>query len=288
MNTFDISRRRFFGAVAILTSGPVFAGDSGPRVGCQANGFPLKPGDFPALLAALEKMKELGYTGFECNTRFVEAQFGRAAEARREIEKTGVAFIGAHYSMQQARPDTFPQVAGGAAALGAQAIVMSGRGLSPEGRFEKEAAVKKAADMEALARVCRSKGIRMAYHNHNPEFANHNAEIEALAAAPNPELVDFLMDAGHGYLGGGNPAEFMERHSRRIFGCHVKTFKGPAAKAEQVPLGQGDFGMENLAAAVKKTGWTGWIICEEGGGPKGGNTAAVGPDREYIRRVFGA
>ena len=80
--------------------------------------------------------------------------------------------------------------------------------------------------MDALAKVCRAQGLRLAYHNHNPEFANHNAEIEALAAATNPELVDFLMDAGHGYLGGGNPAEFMTRHSRRILGCHVKTFKG--------------------------------------------------------------
>jgi len=285
--TFDISRRRFLGAVAIFSCRPGLAQGSGIRVGCQANGFPLKAGDFPALLAALKTMKELGYVGFECNTRFVEGQFGRIAEARREIEKTGVTFIGAHYSMQQAKPDTFPQVAANVAALGAQAIVMSGRGLAPDGKFEKEAAVKKAAEMEALARVCKSKGIRMAYHNHNPEFANHNAEIEALANATNPELVDFLMDAGHGYLGGGNPAEFMERHSRRIFGCHIKTFKGPASKPTQVPLGQGDFGFEALAAAIKKTGWGGWLMCEEGGGPQGGDTAALGPDREYFRRIFG-
>ena len=286
--TFHFSRRQFVGSIAILGCRPVLAFDSGVRVGCQANGFPLKPGDFPALLAALRTMKELGYVGFECNTRFVEGQFSRAAEARREIEKTGVAFMGSHYSMQQAKPDTFPQVVAGVAALGGQAIVMSGRGLSPEGKFEKDAALKKAAEMDALAKTCRAQGIRMAYHNHNPEFANHNAEIEALAAATNPELVDFLMDAGHGYLGGGNPAEFMAKHSKRIYGCHIKTFKGPAAKAVQVPLGQGDFGFETLAAAIKKTRWSGWLLCEEGGGPKGGNTAAVGPDRDYIRRIFGA
>ena len=279
-----ISRRTLLSATGLLVGGIGRAAGPQVRVGCQTNGYPLKAGDFPALLSALENLKTLGYTGFECNVRFVEGQFGRAAEARREIEKTGVAFIGAHYSMQQAKPDTFPQVAAHVAALGAQAIVMSGRGLSPEGKFEKDAALKKAAEMDALGRICRQKGIRLAYHNHNPEFANRNAEIEALAEATNPEAVDFLMDAGHGYLGGGDPAAFMTRHSRRILGCHIKTFKGQ----QQVPLGQGDFGFEALAAAIRKTGWSGWLIDEEGGGPKGGNTAALGPDREYMRRVFGA
>jgi sugar phosphate isomerase/epimerase len=253
------------------------------KVGCQTNGYPLKAGDFPALLRTLDTLKSISYTGFECNTRFVEGQFGRAAEARQEIEKTGVEFIGGHYSMKQAQSGTFPQVVAGLAALGAKAVVMSGTGLSPEGKFEKAAAVKKAEEMNALAKICRAGGLRLAYHNHNPEFANHNAEIEALAEATNPELVDFLMDAGHGYWGGGNPAEFMMKHSHRIFGCHVKTFKGQ----QQAPLGEGDWGFEALAEAIKKTAWSGWLIDEEGGG-KTANTPAVATDRQYIRRVFGA
>ena len=273
-----MNRRQFLiGGAALLTAA------SPPKVGCQTNGYPLKPGDFPELLRTLDKLNSIGYTGFECNTRFVEGQFGRAAEARRQIEKIGVEFIGGHYSMKQAQADTFPQVAAGLAALGARSVVMSGSGLSPQGRFEKDAALKKASELDVMANICRSKGLRLAYHNHNPEFANHNAEIEALALLTDPKLVDFLMDAGHGYLGRGDPAEFMTKHSYRILGCHVKTFKGQ----QQVPLGQGDFGFEALADAIKKTGWSGWLIDEEGGGTRQGNTAAIEADRQYIRRVFG-
>lgn len=258
----------------------------GPRVGCQANGFVLKQGDFPALLKAIESMKNLGYSGFECNVRFVQDQFGRASEARKQIENTGVLFIGAHYSMQQARPDTFPRLAEGVAALGAECIVMSGKGLAEDGKFEAVALKQKATALEALAKTCHEKGIRLAYHNHNPEFANHNAEIEGLAKSTSPKLVEFLMDAGHAHLGGGDPAAFMLRHSKRILGCHLKTFKNNSF-SQQVPLGQGDFDFEALAAAVKKTGWTGWLIDEEGGGPTPGDTAALGPDRQHIRKLFG-
>ena len=98
-----MNRRQFLiGGAALLTAA------SPPKVGCQTNGYPLKPGDFPELLRTLDKLKSIGYTGFECNTRFVEGQFGRAAEARRQIEKIGVQFIGGQYSMKQAQADTFP------------------------------------------------------------------------------------------------------------------------------------------------------------------------------------
>ena len=280
-----ISRRHFL--IAAGAPAALFAqAKAAPRAGCQANGFVLTAGDFAALLSALGKMKELGYAGFECNVRFVRGQFARSREARDQIEQTGIRFIGAHMSVLEARPDVFPGVTQGVAALGAECIVMSAAGLSPAGKFEPEALRAKAAKLEALAKTCQENGLRLAYHNHNPEFANHNAEMEALAGATSAELVDFLVDAGHGYLGGGNPAEFLERHSARILGVHLKTFRG-SSEGGQVPLGQGDFDFQDLARAVKRTGWAGWLIVEEGGGPTPGNTAALGPDREYIRRVFG-
>ena len=105
------------------------------RAGCQANGFTLKAGDFPGLLKALEAMKALDYTGFECNYRFVESEFGRAAAAREQIERTGVKFIGAHASMQQISGAPGRAIAAGVAALGADCIVMSGKGLSATGEF---------------------------------------------------------------------------------------------------------------------------------------------------------
>ena len=276
------SRRTF---LAVSSAALAFARSGSIKVGCQANGYPLK--DFPSILKALDSMKGLGYAGFECNFRFLESEFGRIDAAREQIRKTGVTFIGAHASMDQIAGAKGASILAGVSALGADCIVMSGKGLSPEGKFEKSALLAKARELERLAGLLQEKGLKLAYHNHNPEFANHNAEIEGLAENTNPALVHFLMDAGHGYLGGGNPAAFLSAHSKRIYGIHVKTFKGKEVSG-QVPLGQGDFDFQDLAAAVKKTGWSGWIIDEEGGGPRGGNTAALGPDREHIRKLFGA
>jgi sugar phosphate isomerase/epimerase len=272
-----ISRRNLLAGFAAVA----FADSPRVRVGCQANAWPLEEGNFEQLLGALREMAEIGYTGFECNIRFVRSQFGNAAAARRSIEATGVRFIGAHTSLDAAADSKGDFE--GVTSLGGERIVMSGRALSPKGAFLDEAAHLKAQRLSRMAQIARESGIRLAYHNHNDEFANGNAEVEALARLVGPQAMDFLVDAGHAYLGGGDPAAFLSKHHRRVFGVHIKTFRGN----QQVPLGHGDFGFERLAVAIRETGWSGWIINEEGGGTKRGNTQAVRPDREYIRRVFG-
>jgi hypothetical protein len=109
-------RRQFLRMLSLLgvfaATGKVFgiAEDSGIQVGCQANGFPLSPGDFIGLLNALRSMKNLGYVIFECNVRFVQDQFRRAAQARQEIEEAGIEFIGAHTNMREATSGDFPEL----------------------------------------------------------------------------------------------------------------------------------------------------------------------------------
>lgn len=225
----------------------------------------------------LRRIKAAGYTGCESNVRFVAGQFARAAEARREIAATGVQYIGAHLSMEEYAPQKLAPVAKAVAAMGGSAIVMSAQ------RHELAA---KVDQLNRSGRVCRDAGIRLAYHNHNPEFEHHNAEIDALARATDASLVHFLVDAGHATLGGGDPAAFLARHAARVIGFHLKTFLNMDF-GRQVPLGKGDFGFEALAAAIDAAHWGGWLIVEEGGGKTPANADAVAPDREYVRRVFG-
>lgn len=282
----NLNRRTFLGMMAAAAAAPSFAASAAAgkvRVGCQANGFTLKQGDFPGLLAALRRMKEIGYAGFECNLRFVQGEFGRVEDAAKQIADTGVEFIGPHLNMQLGQKAEFPRWAERVKRMGASYVVMSGAGGKvpmPEDEVRKKAAV-----LSGIGKVCGDAGLVLAYHNHNPEFAYHNAEIDGLAEFGDPKLLHFLIDAGHAHLGGGDPAAFLRKYPERIIGFHVKTFKG--GEKNQVPLGQGDWGFEDLAAAIKATGWTGWLESEEGGGYKPGNTAGVVTDRAYIRNVFG-
>ena len=79
-------------------------------------------------------------------------------------------------------------------------------------------------------------------------------------------------------------AAFFTKHRGRLAGLHLRDFKGEP----QVPLGQGEVDWKPLAAAVKKTGWNGWILAEEerADGSKPGESAAA-PARETLRQLFG-
>jgi len=280
-----MTRRTFLVSSALATAGArVWAQVAKPRVGCQLNGFGPKAGDFDAIVGFVKQAKDLGYVGFETNVRFVSDQFANPAPARERLDAIGSTFIGMHTSMDEAAKSDLAKTCDGGVALGAQYIVMSSGGLSPDGIFTAEALKAKCVQLEQYGKVCKDHGMALAYHNHTHEFANHNAENQGIGDHTDPALVNFLMDAGHGYQGGGDPAEFMLRNAKRIVGCHLKTFKNNTI---QVPLGQGDWGFEKLAAAVAKTGWSGWLMDEEGGTPQGSDTAAIAPDRDYIRKVFG-
>jgi inosose dehydratase len=79
-------------------------------------------------------------------------------------------------------------------------------------------------------------------------------------------------------------AAFFTAHRARLAGLHLRDFKGE----QQVPLGQGDVNWAPLAAAIRTSGWDGWVIAEEerADGSKPG-AAAAGPARDTLRKLFG-
>ena len=104
-----------------------------------------------------------------------------------------------------------------------------------------------------------ASGITAAYHNHWWEFESKIGEIEALYTQTDPELVHFVLDAGHAYHGGADVPAFIRAHSQRIIGFHLRDFKND----QYVELGTGDFPLRQVAATIEQIGWKGWVENEE-------------------------
>jgi inosose dehydratase len=295
-----ISRREFFAAFPVVALSPalVLAGQqsAGVKIGCQTNAWRIDPNNFDSLLDVLRKLKELGYEGFETGYRNVQGQFANASVTKKQIEQTGLKFLGCHIFLEEydartriAPMELIKNVAEGAAALGAERLILSGGGLIQKGGagagpVDANALSRKALGLNAAGRYCRSKGLRLAYHNHGPEFANDGEEIKGLYRQTEPALVDFLTDCGWAFSAKADVSKFFEEHHKRIAGLHLRDFKN----GEQVPLGQGDFPIRELASAIKKANWQGWTINEEErlSGEKPGEKA-VAPARQTLRQIFG-
>lgn len=296
-----LPRRTFLAALSAGMAGRIAGFAALPakttrvKLGCQTNAWRIDPRDFTSLLTVLTKLKELGFDGFETGFRNIQPQFGNIAQARTQIEKAGLVFFGCHIFLDQydtqtkiAPIDLIKTVVDGAAGLGAQRLILSGGGLIKDNKVETDALKRKAEGLNAAGQYCRSKGLRLAYHNHGPEFQNGGLEIEGLFKHTDPSHVEFLTDCGWAWRGGINVPEFFAKHHQRIIGLHLRDFKGDFKSDVQIPLGQGDFPLRQLAEVIEKVKWQGWALNEEErlSGEKPGESA-VAPARATLRKHFG-
>lgn len=254
-----ISRRQFLKSATILASSRSMLAQSRINVhlGCQTNAWPIDARDFSSVLAVIQKLKNWGYEGFETGFANVQGQFAHSAQAKTKLDAIGIKFFGVHIFLAQYDPETriarielYERVALGGASLGAERLILSGApGDSETGLKKKAGALNGAGEIAAKA------GLKLAYHNHGPEFENHGAEIESLLRQTDPAKVWFLLDAGHAFRAGADVPAFLRKHSQRVTGLHLRDFKN----GEQVPLGAGDFPFRRLRTrSVRRAGTAGF------------------------------
>lgn len=253
------------------------------HLGCQTNAWPVDARDFSSLLAVVWNLKGYGYDGFETGFANVQGQFGDAAAARRKLEGLGLTFFGVHIFLDQydpathiAAPELYERVATGGGKMGAERLILSGSPADASGRWHKAEALNRAGSFT------HGLGVRVAYHNHAAEFANRGEEIEFLLRATDPALVWFVLDAGHAWRAGADIPAFLRQHHARLAGLHLRDAKN----GQEVPLGAGDFPLAAVAAAIRETGWDGWLINEEERATGKPGDAAVKPAHDALFRVF--
>ena len=282
-----IDRRDFLKAGAMMAGGrALFAkGLSDVHVGCQTNAWRIDAREFSNVLDVIQKIKNYGYEGFETGFANVQRQFGRAAEAKKQIADIGIRFFGVHIFLNQYDPETFvagsamyEKIAEGGAKLGAERLILSGAPPPDEaGRKRKADALNRAG---AFAQKL---GLTLAYHNHGPEVENHGAEIEFLLRETDPAKVWFLLDAGHAFHAGADVPAFIRKHYRRLAAMHLRDYKN----GDQVPLGSGDFPLHAVIETIRQTGWKGWVLNEEERLSSKPGDSAVKPARDALFHALG-
>jgi sugar phosphate isomerase/epimerase len=220
----------------------------------------------------------------------VQEHFGEPAEVRSVIAKSGQRFLGVHIFLLEYDPktnvapaDLYRKVADGAAPLGAERIILSGATAAPNGVLDRAAIERKCAALNSAAAHAKSKGLRFAYHNHGPEFANGAVEIEAIYTGTDPNLVHFILDTGHARRQKANVPAFILKHHARIDGIHLRDLSDRPGDNPDL----GPFDLKGLATAINKANWSGWLIVEEENAVGKSGDDAVRPARQALRAQFG-
>ncbi|MCL4401370.1 MAG: sugar phosphate isomerase/epimerase [Acidobacteria bacterium] len=279
-----LSRRELLVA-APWAAAALYAAGRGNPVGCQGNAWNTDPNDFPGFIQLMEKIKSFGFDGIESNVRYIQKQADNAKQAREQLRKTGIHFLGSHMGMTP-NFDQLAKLIDISGAVGAERVILSGQGLAKNGKVDPAELKAKIEYLNRAGERCRKNRMKLAYHNHQGEFLNSSAEMEDLLRGTDPALVSLQFDTGHAFLAGADVAAFFTKHHARIEGLHLRDLRA----RKQVPLGEGEFDQKPLAEAVRKTGWRGWLIVEEELRTRDFALAdrTVQSDRRFIRNVFGS
>ena len=105
--------------------------------------------------------------------------------------------------------------------------------------------------------IAEGVGITASYHPHLTTIAESPAELDKVMSR---SRIGLCPDTAHLAAGGGDPATLIRQYADRIRYVHLKDFRpDPFAF---LPLGRGVLDMPDIVAAVRETGYDGWLLVE--------------------------
>lgn len=186
-----------------------------------------------------------------------------AADFRSLLANSGLqlvaAYAGGNFIFDDILPEELARVtraADRAAELGAPHLVVGGGAKRFDGIRESDYH-KLAAALDRVKDLAEARGLRAHYHPHLStivEGPKMVAKIFDLTA------IHFCPDTAHLAAAGGDPAQLIRDHAKRISYVHLKGFqRDPFAFT---PLDRGDIPTGPILQALRDIGYQGWICAE--------------------------
>ncbi|QKZ05301.1 myo-inosose-2 dehydratase [Pseudomonas eucalypticola] len=267
--------------------------------------LPSLGGETP-LSTALSEGKAIGYEGFELNGKFPKDGPGVA----QVLEPHDLALVSGWYSGRLAQRTAAEEIdaiashvqllaSNGATVLvyGEVADAIQGKRipLVERPRFHSRQAWEDyAAKLDELAAFTLSQGVRLAYHHHMGAYVEAPQDIDTLMALTGSQ-VGLLFDAGHCYMGGGDPLTVLRTHIQRVCHVHFKDVRKPVVQLARNNLwsfpdcivngtftvpGDGDIDFAPLIDELLAVDYRGWLVVEAEQDP------AVAPSYVYAKKGF--
>jgi inosose dehydratase len=269
----------------------------------------------------LDEIRDTGYAGTELGDwGFMPTE---PARLRRELEQRQLSLIGAFvpvgladrsaHDLGAANAIRTAALMRDAGAADAFIVLSDDNGSVPErerhaGRITSQQGLPGhawstfAAGADHIARAVRNEtGLRTVFHPHCGGYVETPDEIDALMSRTDPALLGMVLDTGHIIYGGGDPVQVFEAHADRVWHVHFKDCDLKVAEEARAKglgyldavharlfceLGEGAADLPAVTAALRGSGYNGWIVVEQDVFPGYGTPkASAQRSREYLRKL---
>ena len=235
--------------------------------------------DFDGTLAQLAT---IGYKNME-----FAGYYNRTPEqVRAALDKVGLISTSTHIGAQLMVQDAAAQIRS-AQIIGQNYITLPSYSFGREGSAGWK---KAAAQFNQWGAMCRDAGLRLAYHNHNFEFAalegttGYNILLQEL----DPKLVDFELDLYWTVFADQKPLELFAKYPGRFAMWHVKDLLLTNGTKGMSPVGGGTIDFKTIFAHRKEAGLKHFFVEHDSAAQyPGGSLASVQASYTYLHQLLG-
>ena len=220
---------------------PANGGERLDRIGLQLYTVRGRMASDP--VATLREVAGVGYREVETAGLFDLSP----EEFRSALDDAGLVSPAGHFPINAVREQPSATLAI-ARTLGQQWLVVP---YLDEGERTADGYQRLADDLNRFGVAARDEGIRVAYHNHDFEFAplaDGRTGFDLLLEGTDSSLVDIELDLFWAVKGGHDPIAIFAAHPGRFTLCHVKDMADIAASQEMVAVGEGEIDFAGIFA----------------------------------------
>lgn len=205
---------------------------------------------------------KMGYACVEFYAPYFERTAGQTKEMRLFLDDLGVRCYSTHNAIDYLSPQNLQRTRDLNLALGAKYVVVANADPKPgpDGWNWIADALNSAAEQLEPA------GLKVGYHNHEPEFIRQGEirPIEILAKRTKPSIM-LQLDVGTCLASGSDPAAFIKANPGRIRSIHCKDWSPDPDKGYKVLFGEGTADWKSIFAAAESVGGIEYYLLEQEG-----------------------
>ncbi len=230
----------------------------------------------------LEKLAQIGYQNMEFAGYFNKTP----QQVRATLDRLKLVSRSSHIGANLMRADAAKEIAS-AKTIGQEYITLPSYPFARTGGID--AWKQGAAEFNKWGAMCRDAGIRLAYHNHNAEFAAVDGGptgYDVLMRETDPALVDFEMDLYWTVFADQNPIALFAKYPGRFTMWHVKDMVVTGTTKGMAPVGGGTVDFKSIFAKAGQSGLKYFFVEHDNAaaGP-GGSLASAQASYSYLKQL---
>jgi sugar phosphate isomerase/epimerase len=204
----------------------------------------------------------MGYQCVEFYAPYFDWTEAQTKEMRKLLDDLGLKCYSTHNSADYFGADKLSRARDMNLMLGCKYMVMA----SSEPKATLEQWRRLGDTLNASAEALEPRGLRVGYHNHEPEFAllAGKRPMEVLAESTKPTVM-LQLDVGTCIAAGADPMAWIQTHPGRVRSIHCKDWAPGEDKGYAVLFGEGVADWKGIFAAAEHGGEVEYYLVEQEG-----------------------